>query len=116
MWYDHFPNAVHIRRVIASDRANLSVWERVSDDIHATGDRTFLYMEPCIRSIGEHWRDVINAAATDAAHTAILALIAYDQCEYMLDAEPDDITMLALLGDTCACLILPACKAFFELR
>ena len=55
-----------------------------------------------------------NAASADArtvARGAILALIAYDDCAYLLDEKPEHVQMLGLLGNQAALLLYPACVA-----
>ena len=51
-----------------------------------------------------------------AAWDALLALIAFDDCAYMLDSEPDELAVLAAFGNTKAVLLLPACKVFHSLK
>ena len=58
--------------------------------------------------------DVSWEVAHDARYTvrgAIVALIAYDNCAYLLDEKPEDVLMLGLLGNDAAILIYPACVA-----
>ena len=64
-------------------------------------------------------RDATRSAASDAAWTAartaargaILALIAYDDCAYLLDEKPEHVQMLGLLGNEKALLLYQACLA-----
>ena len=51
-----------------------------------------------------------------AAGDAIVALVAYDDCAYMLDSDPSELAILAKLGDNRASLVLAACKAFHSLK
>ena len=44
---------------------------------------------------------------------AVLALVAYDDCAYMLESDPGE---LAKLGDPRASLVLAACRAFHSLK
>jgi len=50
-----------------------------------------------------------RTAASDAAYGAISALIAYDDCAYLLDEKPEHVQMLGLLGNQQALLLYPAC-------
>jgi hypothetical protein len=57
------------------------------------------------------WDAVMDAAwgaAGGAARGAILALIAWDDCGHLLDIDPKQVQVLALLGQPAAILLLPA--------
>ena len=56
-------------------------------------------------------RAAVRAAAWSAASDAIFALIAYDDCAHLLDGNPDDVKLMALLGSPTAVLLYPACVA-----
>jgi hypothetical protein len=47
---------------------------------------------------------------------AILALIVYDDCAYILDSDPGELEILAKFGDERAILLLPACKVFAAIK
>jgi hypothetical protein len=49
--------------------------------------------------------------ARDAARGAALALIAWDDCGYLLEEKSEDVKMLSLLGNHAAVLLYPACIA-----
>ena len=51
-------------------------------------------------------------AAEVAAEVAARALIAWDDCAYLLDTDPDKVRVLALLGQPAAILLLPAAMVF----
>ena len=134
----HLPNAVHIDRVIASAKASPSSWNTpLSLEDEATQMRIDVYS--AIKNQGRKsewdsvWPTLLNAslysatallraslypatAGTLVTVGVILALIAYDDCAYMLDSSPDDIAMLAMLGDTKAVLLLHACKVFHSIN
>jgi len=55
-------------------------------------------------------------AARYAADDAIIALITYDDCAYMVESDIDEIKILAKLGDQRALLLLPACIVFNETK
>ena len=59
---------------------------------------------------------VARDAAWNAVRDAILALIAYDDCAYMLDSEPGELAIVAEFGNRNAILLLPACKAFHSIK
>ena len=110
----HLPNAVHIDRVIASAKANPDQWEAVRPRVR-----------PAAWAVAQQVvRVQVRYAAWDAAwwaawyfaQYAILALVAYDDCAYMLDSDPGELAILAAFGDHRAILLLSACKAFHSLK
>lgn len=75
------------------------------------------------RNTGRHdeWSEVTDAAWGVAHHwpaqdeiyysasSALVALVAYDNCAYLLDEQPDHVQLLAGLGVAGALLLYPAC-------
>jgi len=59
---------------------------------------------------GAAWTAPYNAAK-GAAWDAASALIAWDDCGYLLDEKPEDVKMLALLGNKAAIMLYSACVA-----
>jgi len=134
----HLPNAKHIDWVIASIKAHPKKWTTIREAAwYATFD------EARYAAKGVAWSAAYNAAreaAWDAAHNAafdaawnaawnaargaawgaawdaIAALIAYDDCGYMIESEVDEIKILAKLGDQRAILLLPACIVYNEIK
>ena len=96
-WAD-LPNAKHIDRVIASVRQNPEKWKAAYD--------------AAWKAVWGSSRELALAAARnvarDAAWGAIIALIAYDDCAYLPDQNPDHVKVLAGLGVESAVLLLPA--------
>ena len=120
--WDHLPNAVHIDRVIASITADPDHWVAAWQAVRDAG-RDTARIEAQNMGIGAEydaaWWAVWRATRDgvwEAARDALLALCAFDDCAYMLDSEPSDISMLAMLGDHMAILLLPACNAFHSLK
>jgi len=65
-------------------------------------------------SWAEAWAAVMNAPSdivVVALSDAVRALIAWDDCGYLLDEKPEDVKMLALLGNQAAIMLYPACFA-----
>ena len=60
--------------------------------------------------------DAAYYAAGDAATGAILALIAHDDCAYMIESEIGELKIIAAFGDPRAILLLPACIAYNETK
>jgi hypothetical protein len=134
----HLPNAKHIDAIIASVEAHPKEWGAGRD---AAGDAAY-YAARCaawgaawdaargaassaassaaynaarVAAGGTAW-DAACSAASGAAWDAILALIAYDDCAYMLNSNPGELEILAKFGNEKAILLLPACNAFAAIR
>ena len=61
------------------------------------------------------WNAASFSSASSSVYDAILALIAYDDCAYMIESEVGELKIIAAFGDPRAILLLPACIAFNEL-
>ena len=94
-WAD-FPNAQYIDRIIAHLKANPKKWDAT---YNAARDAAW---------------DAARDAARDAAWGAILALMAWDDCAYLLDQKPEHVKIIALLGHHAAILLEPAVIAMYE--
>ena len=104
-WAD-LPNAKHIDRVIASVRQNPEKWKAAYDAAWKAA------YDAAWKAVWGSSRELALAAARnvarDAAWGAIIALIAYDDCAYLPDQNPDHVKVLAGLGVESAVLLLPA--------
>ena len=130
--WDNLPNAKHIDRVLAFIKNNPASWEAARDAAWgaawsaawheaartAAWDAAWEAVRHAVRNAAWHAarhaaRDeawyAVRHAAWDAARDAVLALIAYDDCAYMLDMPADQVK---LLGLPAAELLYPACLAF----
>jgi len=115
----HLPNAKHIDWAIDSVKANPEKWNATYDEIWdaayvAVWDAAWTAEWTAARNAA--FDSVRNTANNAAAWGAILALIAYDDCGYMIESEVDEIKILAKLGDQRAILLLPACIVFNETK
>ena len=112
----HLPNAAHIDRVIASAIAHPDHWNSRAwgtTEWSAAWDAAWHDMNI------QHRQAAWAAGQKDArypARDALLALVAYDDCAYMLDSDPGELAILAKFGDPRAILLLPACKAFHSIK
>ena len=120
----HLPNAAHIDRVLASAKANpehwVAVW-RVGLDWLAACNMVKKQGRNAIWDAGRTaeynaawlvaWETALETALAVAWY-AVLALVAYDDCAYMIDSDPGELAILAKFGDPRAVLLLPACKVF----
>ena len=102
----HLPNAKHIDWVIASAKAHPEKWTAAYTAARAAARNT------AYDAASDAAWYATRTAAWYAADNAIVALVAYDDCAYMIESEVDEIKILAKLGDQKAMLLLPACIVF----
>ena len=123
----HLLNAAHIDRVLASSKANPTHWNSRAwgtTEWSAAWDAAWHDMNIRHRQAAwdASWAEwdaswfFALPAGRQAARDAILALIAYDDCAYMLESDPGELAILAKFGDNRAMLLLPACKAFHSIK
>lgn len=110
----HLPNASHIDRILSLSTANAawadpqrSQWHDWNHELQSsvlnniqTG-RSWRSFEFYSKDIGDSW---------SPAWYALLALVYFDDCAYMLDSDVGELGILAAFGDQRAILLLPACK------
>jgi len=116
----HLPNAVHIDRVIASVKENPEKWSAAHTAAH-----TAAWNAAYTAARSEAWdaaRSAARSAARTAAYTAaytvaytvawgaIVALVAWDDCAYMLDMPEDALKVLRAVGSQPAVLLSVAAK------
>ncbi len=122
----HLPNAAHIDRVIASAHVDVSAWNEAImqnaklDIDNAWCDNNYDAWKKGRAIVKEKLgEDEFTKLLTldrdlDKRHTlgdAIIALVAYDDCAYMLDSDPDELKIIAKFGNGVANLLWPACLA-----
>jgi len=122
-WAD-LPNAKYIDMIMyslkentARDAAKDAAWDAAR---YATSDAAYYAARDAVYDAADNaardaaynaaW-DAADNAAKGAAYDAVRALIAWDDCGYLLDENPEDVKMLALLGNQAAVLLYPACFA-----
>ena len=129
--WDCLPNAKHIDQVLASLKSHPKKWRTSSE----AAKRDITWLEAwnaawCSEdAVGRYniWYTAWNAAnaitykatydaAWYAAKGAILALIVYDDCGYMIESEVGELKIIAKLGDPRAILLLPACIIYNETK
>jgi hypothetical protein len=121
-WSD-LPNAVHIDRVLASLKKHPEIWGAARD---AAWDAAYGAARDAVR--GAAWNAARNAAWNAArnagrsvpwhsARGAILALIAYDDCDQYLNMTSEELKVWAILSEhPAAVLLLSAVVAFERIR
>ena len=126
----NLPNAAHIDRVIASAKANPDHWKgswSAQDETwnapraEAWNAARGMVLVQVRNAAWDAARDPIRwktewDAAWYFAQYAILALVAYDDCAYMLDSDPGELAILAAFGDPRAILLFGACKALQSIK
>ena len=105
----HLPNAVHIDCVIASLEANPEKWSKAwSKAWSGAWDAAYTAADGA-RS--EAWDAAYTAArSAAAAQDAVAALVAWDDCAYMLDMPEDALKVLCAVGSQPAVLLSVAAK------
>ena len=105
----HLPNAAHIDRVLAHLKQHSERWAAAWGAARdAAGDAAWGAARDAAR--GAAW-----GAARGAAWDAIAALVAWDDCAYLLDQTPELLrAQINLVGDNRAVLLLPAVIAMKE--
>ena len=118
--WSYLPNAAHIDQILADLKANPDRWDAAWDAAWAAAwdaawDTAKATAWDAAYSVAyaTAW-DTAKATAYYAARGAILALIAYDDCAYLLNEKPEDVHMFGLLGQPAAVLLYPACLALSE--
>jgi hypothetical protein len=145
--WSHLSNAVHIDRVLASLTEHPEIWGAAwsaarSAAYGAARDKAYgaarsaAYGAARDEAYGAAWsaaRDAVRGAAWNAAQdaawnaaqgvsyyaaqSAILALIAYDDCDQYLNMSSEELKVWAYLSEhPAAILLLPAVVAFEQIR
>jgi len=130
----HLPNAKHIDWVIASLKENPKKWTAANNAARVAAYDTA--WEAVYNAARDAARDAARNAAYNAAFLAacnaannaargvayyaawgtIVALIAYDDCAYMVESEVGELKIIAAFGDQRAILLLPACIVYNETK
>jgi hypothetical protein len=114
-WSD-LPNAKYIDLVIASMKKNPAALAAAWGAARGAA-RAAAWDAAAARAAARDaaW-DAAWDAAKEAAWTAVLALIAWDDCGYLLEEKPENVKMLALLGNHAAVLLYHACLALQSIK
>ena len=124
--WDNLPNAKYIDAILASVRAYPSEWDASWCSVHCADwtvkwnlSYNSIQTVPQIAAWNA-FHDVIRNKKMSRAWIALwgagAALIAYDDCAYMLESDPGELAILAAFGDQRAILLLPACKALAAIK
>jgi len=122
--WSHLPNAKHIDWVLNSLKAYSGKWDASWVPIKTTV-REAAYVATVQKGNDAIWHAVwdetfyqvsIYHAAKYAAMNSVAALIAWDDCGYMIGSEVGELKIIAKLGDQKAILLLPACIVFNQTK
>jgi len=113
--WDCLPNARHIYGVLNRGRARMDEWakarlEATNPEWEAAWLASRTEAERVSR--GSIWEQVWIAAR--GVGMGALALVAWDDCAYILDLHPDVVATLAGSGNHAAILLLPAVRGMYE--
>ena len=132
----HLPNAIHIDWVIKSLITDTRMWANVFEvtkndrweearqiawDTMTDNTEYPVNISSATKYVAydDAWHRVTSTGDTSAlvsACNAILALIAWDDCAYMIGSDVGELKLLASLGDPRAKLLLLACIVFNETK
>jgi hypothetical protein len=107
----HLPNAVHIDRILASERADPTRWEL---PLHAKrfelrrSAELDIWASPAQEKRVEALHAARRAIDSDAGRDACLALIAWDDAGDLMGCAPERMPLPIGLGYKAAPLLLPA--------
>ena len=136
----HLPNAAHVDRILASLKKNPEKWSTAWDvagsaagyeardaawDAAGNAARGTAWEAAWDTAWEAAWdtagnaargtvRDAARAAARDAAWVAVLALVAWDDCAYILELPEDALKVLRAVGNEQAILLSVAANILKE--
>lgn len=114
-------NLSYIQKIIDHANANPDAWhsfhQEVGTDVFSDAYDTV------IRKVGLASAHVLIARLskdilphTNVGLNCVTALLAYDDCGYMLDSHPGELEILAKFGDGRAILLLSACQVLHGIQ
>jgi hypothetical protein len=116
----HLPNAVHIDRVLTSFKAHPTLWDQAWDQVWSQS-LSKAWNQACDQARDEAWEQARIQAldqtfdqSFDQARSALLALVAYDDCAKYLNLPIDQLQMLYHLTEHPACILLQPAVFVFE--
>ena len=112
----HLPNAAHIDRVLASMKKNPEKWSTAQDAVRyaARAAAHTVAWDVATYEVKKIVRNAARDAAWNTAWDAILALLAWDDCAYMLELPEDVLKLLRAVGNQQAILLSAAANALKE--
>ena len=116
----HLPNAKHIDRILVSLAAHPDKWEAAQTETQtetqtaawtAAWDAAYIEARNAARTVAQ---TAAWSASWTSARGAISALIAWDDCAYMLELPEDALKLLRAVGNEQALLLSAAAKILKE--
>ena len=109
--WSHLPNAAHIDRILAHLKANPEKWDAANGTMYTSAwNAAFDAAWNAARNEAA-WIAAWNEAWSRGARGAILALLTYPDCAYMLNMTPEQVKIYAHLDVKGAWLLYPAAIA-----
>ena len=121
----YLPNAKHLDRILESRNEYFDLWNQddqqitcgMEKDVYdGKWDEAWYTASTSLNGRLEKVWSSISSRAIQMARSPILALLVYDDCGYMIDSDPSELSLLAALGDNRAILCLPAAIVFNEIK
>lgn len=118
--WNNLPNGYHIGFVSAHFKQNRALWRIILLRMMVSNEFTGRYSVysalndanqkiACNTEKQTVWDTIRLNEGLDIISNTLLALVAYDECGYLLFAELEEVEILASLGQPAAVLLLPAC-------
>ena len=97
----HLPNAAHIDRILASLKKNPEKWDEAqyAAQYAARAAAHTVAWDVATYEVKKIVRNAARDAAWNTAWDAILALLAWDDCAYMLELPEDALKLLRAVGN-----------------
>ena len=123
--WDHLPNSKYIDWIISSVRLYPDQWALSLDKQTIISEKARRAAYDRVLSVGRlperalafrAIADITQKPIWYIAAQANLALIAWDDCAYMIESEVGELEIIAKFGDPRAILLLPACIVYNNQR
>ena len=119
----HLPNATHIDRVLAARQAHPDEWTPAWQvawyeawDAAWDAAKYTIREKARVRAGGKEYGPLWDAPIRSASGGAVMALIAWDDCAYMLDLPEDTLSELRAVGNQPALLLSVAASVLNLLK
>lgn len=123
----HLPNAKYIDRILESIKVNEAQWkydwrnitcgmpqEKYDEIWDDAWDDGMTHLEDQCRA--EVWSELNQRLNGATVRSPIMGLVSYDECGYMIESDPGELSILAAFRNQQAILLLPAAIVFNEIK
>jgi hypothetical protein len=121
--WSNLPNAQLIDEILAHETISPKRWHNLGNEIsHDLWSVSYHEALKCINHLGRNiiMLDIMNSRSDnpystyDAVEDAVLALLAFDNYGYILECTPEEVMVMAVLGNKAAPLLYPASIAMSD--